>query len=107
LSLPTDDPSAGSITLDGTPLGDLNLRSLHRHTGLVAQDTQLFGTTVEENITYGLEPDEYSPAELEEAARRKSHDRCWHLGCILPRVPGKSCEQEPTPWISSARSAWG
>ena len=42
---------------------------------------------MEENITYGLEPDEYSPAELEEAARRKSHDHCWHLGCILPRVP--------------------
>jgi energy-coupling factor transporter ATP-binding protein EcfA2 len=27
--------------------------------GLVAQDTQLFGSTVEENIAYGLEPHEY------------------------------------------------
>ena len=25
------------------------------------------------------------PAALEEAARRKSHDHCWYLGCILPR----------------------
>jgi ABC-type transport system involved in Fe-S cluster assembly fused permease/ATPase subunit len=37
------DPTAGSITLDGLRLSDINLRSLHMNTGLVAQDTQLFG----------------------------------------------------------------
>ena len=36
----------------------------------MAQDTQLFGSTVEDNIAYGLEPDEYSQTQIEEAARR-------------------------------------
>ena len=44
------DPTAGTISLDGVPLRALNLRSLHHSMGLVAQDTQLFGSTVEENI---------------------------------------------------------
>jgi len=48
------DPSAGRITLDGHDYCNLNVRWLHDHMGLVAQDTQLFGSTIEENITYGL-----------------------------------------------------
>ena len=36
----------------------------------MAQDTQLFGSTVEDNIAYGLEADEYSQTQIEEAARR-------------------------------------
>ena len=44
------DPTAGQITLDGLRLSDINLRSLHMNTGLVAQDTQLFGKNIEENI---------------------------------------------------------
>ena len=31
------------------------IRSLHDMTGLVAQDTQLFGNNVEENIAYGYD----------------------------------------------------
>ena len=27
-------------------------------------------------------------------AGRKSNDHCWHLGCVLPRVPARSCEQD-------------
>ena len=38
------DPSSGRILLDGRDLKDINLRSLHEMTGLVAQDTQLFGS---------------------------------------------------------------
>lgn len=34
----------GRILVDGVPLTDLNLRSLHRKTAIVAQDTQLFAT---------------------------------------------------------------
>ena len=43
-------PTGGQITLDGMRLSDINLRSLHMNTGLVAQDTQLFGKNIEENI---------------------------------------------------------
>ena len=35
--------TAGTIKLDGRDLTTVNLRSLHELTGLVAQDTQLFG----------------------------------------------------------------
>lgn len=38
-------PQAGRILVDGVPLPELNLRSLHRQMAIVAQDTQLFATT--------------------------------------------------------------
>ena len=40
--------------------------------GLVAQDTQLFGANVQENIAYGLEPDEYTLADLQQAGHEKA-----------------------------------
>ena len=49
---------------------EINLRSLHEMTGLVAQDTQLFGNNVEENVAYGLDKDQYTQQDLEEACRR-------------------------------------
>jgi len=63
------DPSAGRVLLDGVPLPEWNLRSLHRQVALVAQDTQLFAGTILDNITYGLEEDSYTRADVEEAAR--------------------------------------
>lgn len=61
------DPPGGRIILDGVPYKDLNLRTLHRHMAIVAQDTQLFAGTIEENITYGME--EYTQDMMIEAAR--------------------------------------
>lgn len=49
------DPDRGTITLDGQPLCDLNLQRVHAQSGLVAQDTQLFSSTIRENIMYGVE----------------------------------------------------
>lgn len=46
------DPKQGRITLDGKDLTTLNLRSVHRHCGLVAQDTQLFACSIRDNIAY-------------------------------------------------------
>jgi ABC-type multidrug transport system fused ATPase/permease subunit len=48
------DPTQGRILLDGWDLRDLNLKSVHKQMGLVAQDTQMFAGSIEENITYGL-----------------------------------------------------
>ena len=58
----------GSILLDGVDIRDINLRSLHRHMGFVMQSTQLFGGTLLENITYGLEEDEYTFEDVQAAA---------------------------------------
>lgn len=48
------DPTAGSITLDGTDLRDLNIQWLRDHIGLVSQEPILFARTIQENIAYGL-----------------------------------------------------
>ena len=69
------DPTKGRITLDGHPLTSLSLRSVHRHFGLVAQDTQLFANSIEENISYGLEKGSYTRHQLHAAARAAfAHD---------------------------------
>eukprot|EP00808_Paulinella_micropora_P022828 g77590.t1 len=67
------DPRSGSIALDGTDLVDLSPRSLHNNIGLVAQDTQLFATTIEENICYGV--DDCTQEEIYQAAKKaNAHD---------------------------------
>lgn len=42
--IPISYLQGGRILVDGVPLTDINLRSLHRKTAIVAQDTQLFAT---------------------------------------------------------------
>lgn len=56
------DPSAGSITIDGTPISALTCRSLRQHIALVSQDVYIFHGTILENIRYG------STSASEEAA---------------------------------------
>ena len=47
------EPSAGTISIDGTPLPDLSFRSLRGAIGFVSQDVFLFHGTIRENLTYG------------------------------------------------------
>ena len=47
------DPDAGTIRLDGVPLGEVRLRDLRRQIGLVTQEPVLFDDTVFNNIRYG------------------------------------------------------
>ena len=44
---------SGAITIDGTDIRDVTLRSLRGQIALVGQDTFLFNTTVRDNIAYG------------------------------------------------------
>lgn len=61
------DPTGGRITLDGTDIRGLTLRSLRGQIGLVSQEPFLFNGTIRENIMYGrLEAD---PQEMIEVAR--------------------------------------
>jgi ABC-type multidrug transport system fused ATPase/permease subunit len=67
------DPTRGRILLDGWDLRDLNLKSVHKHMGLVAQETQMFAGSIEENIMYGLSS--CNREDMEEAARyANAHD---------------------------------
>ena len=46
-------PSAGTITIDGVDLWDLDLRALRAQVGVVSQDVVLFNDTILENIAWG------------------------------------------------------
>ena len=59
--------TGGAITIDGTDLRDLSVRSLRDALGIVSQDTVLFHDTVRANIAYGR-PDASDEA-VEVAAR--------------------------------------
>jgi ATP-binding cassette subfamily B protein len=66
------DPTAGSVTLSGTDVRELELSSLRGAIGLVSQDVFLFHGTVRENIVYGR-PDA-TEEELVRSARLAEAD---------------------------------
>lgn len=49
------EPSQGSVTLDGTPIGELTPQDLRRQFAIVAQSTPLFSGSAMDNIRYGRE----------------------------------------------------
>ena len=63
-------PGAGTVTIDGHNIREIDLRSYRKHIAVVPQNTILFSGTIRENITYGL-PDvsEEKLARILEAAR--------------------------------------
>ncbi|EGB09624.1 hypothetical protein AURANDRAFT_24064 [Aureococcus anophagefferens] len=60
------DPARGDVLLDGRPLRSLDVAFLRRHFAIVAQETQLFNTTIYGNIAYGV--DGADPAAVAAAA---------------------------------------
>ncbi|MCU1372067.1 MAG: transporter related protein [Ilumatobacteraceae bacterium] len=66
------EPTAGTISVDGTDIGQLTFESLRRATGFVAQDVFLFHGTIRDNLTYGrldaTDEEIRRAAELAEAA---------------------------------------
>lgn len=62
------DVSAGSISIDGTDVRELKLKSLRNKIGIVQQEVYLFADTIMENIRYGKP--EASDAEVIEAAKQ-------------------------------------
>ncbi len=61
------DTTDGTITIDGTDIKDVTLRSLRENIGTVAQDVYLFSGSVRENIAYGKPT--ATDKEIEEAAK--------------------------------------
>jgi ATP-binding cassette subfamily B protein len=58
------DVDEGVISVDGQDIRDVTLSSLRRHISYVPQDPQLLHRTIAENICYGLEADDGSPAPV-------------------------------------------
>ncbi len=61
------DVWAGRVTVDGLDVRDVQLRSLRREIGVVAQDPFLFSATVRENIAFGRA--DATDEQVERAAR--------------------------------------
>lgn len=68
--------NSGRITLDGVDIAEMTRTDLRSRTGMVLQDTWLFGGTIRENIAYGRE--DASEAEILEAAKASYVDRFVH-----------------------------
>lgn len=62
------NPTEGAITINGLNIKDLNVKSLRRRIGMVAQEPVLFSGTVAENIAYGKP--QATRAEIVAAARK-------------------------------------
>ena len=61
-------PTGGSITVNGSPIEDYNMKSWRQAIGYVSQNTNLLSGTVRDNIVYGVDR-EVSQEEIEAAAR--------------------------------------
>ncbi|WP_082104417.1 ABC transporter ATP-binding protein [Demequina soli] len=68
--------TSGRITLDGTDIAQMTREDLRSRTGMVLQDTWLFGGTIRENIAYGRS--DATEEEILDAAKAAYVDRFVH-----------------------------
>ncbi|WP_082092269.1 ABC transporter ATP-binding protein [Demequina pelophila] len=68
--------NSGRITLDGTDIASMTRRDLRSRTGMVLQDTWLFGGTIRDNIAYGRT--DATEEEILAAAKAAYVDRFVH-----------------------------
>lgn len=67
------DVTGGSIKIDGRDIRDMTLASLHRHVGVMMQDTFLFRGTILDNIRFS-KPDAADEECIEAAKKACAHD---------------------------------
>ncbi|WP_462400227.1 ABC transporter ATP-binding protein [Lacticaseibacillus pantheris] len=72
------DVGAGSITIDGTDIRDIDLTSLRNNVGIVLQDPQLFSGTIRDNIRFGR-PEAGDDAVQNAAQQARIHDYIMSL----------------------------
>ncbi|HAH62446.1 MAG TPA: thiamine ABC transporter permease [Treponema sp.] len=80
--------TSGSITIDGTDIRDVSVKSLRRQIGIVQQDVFLFAGTVRENIAYGRIS--ATGDEIAEAAKRAEiHDDIMKMPAGYDTIVGE------------------
>ncbi|MGX8709988.1 MAG: ABC transporter ATP-binding protein [bacterium] len=67
------DVTAGSVTIDGTDVRDIKLKSLRSAIGIVQQDVYMFAGSIKENIAYG-KPDATEQEIIAAAKSANIHD---------------------------------
>ncbi|CAK9081631.1 ABC transporter B family member 25 (ABC transporter ABCB.25) (OsABCB25) (Protein ALS1 homolog) (Protein ALUMINUM SENSITIVE 1) (OsALS1) [Durusdinium trenchii] len=68
------EPTAGEIILDGKDTKLLSSKSVRQCCGFVAQDTQLFSCSIEENLSYGLGRDHSKEEVIEACKAANAHE---------------------------------
>jgi len=66
------DPTEGRITIDGVPLGELDLKAYRDELGLVLQEDFMFNGSVEENLSLGRE--RVTPERMQLALKTSAAD---------------------------------
>jgi hypothetical protein len=116
------DPREGEILLDGRQLPTLKLKDVRREigrrlgqfiflissdtgAGLVAQNTELFAGSIEENISYGMPPGSFTrfvlcpPLHPEESTAKTSS---LQLARPAPTTSSAKCRRDTRPALGSA-----
>ncbi len=100
------DPTAGSVTVDGLDLRDLDLRAYRRQLGVVLQDQFLFSGTIADNVRFAAP--EASDSELERICALVGLDRVvarFHAGLDHPiREGGSGLSAGERQLVSIARA---
>jgi ATP-binding cassette subfamily B protein len=82
------DVQAGSVSIDGADVRELELASLRAEIGVIAQDPFLFSATVRENLTFGRS--DATDEEVERSARlAQAHDFVEQLPAGYDTVIGE------------------
>ena len=81
------DLGSGSITLNGKPLSQLDIKTTRKELSLVAQDQVLYRGTVRENLCLGLE-ESIADSEIELACKKAI---IWDFISSLPEGLDTSC----------------
>jgi ATP-binding cassette, subfamily B, bacterial len=97
LALRLYDPSGGSVSIDGTDLRDVTLKSLRQEVAVVFQEPSVFRGSIAENIRYGR-PDasEELFTSTAEAAHVQAFANASPRGFATPIGPGGS-------WLSGGQ----
>lgn len=67
------DVTEGSVLIDGINVADMSIKDLRRNIGVVQQDVYIFGTSIKDNIAYGV-PNATDEEIIEAAKRANIHD---------------------------------
>ncbi len=94
------EPTAGTITADGTPIGDIALDDWRRTVAFVPQDVRLIPGTIAENISFFRT--RIPPERVEAASAQSAHPRRDHGAVGRVRRGHRWCRPPPLGWTTSA-----
>uniref|UniRef100_A0A915CZ45 ABC-type xenobiotic transporter n=1 Tax=Ditylenchus dipsaci TaxID=166011 RepID=A0A915CZ45_9BILA len=63
------DVLSGNLSIDGVDIRQYNVKHLRQSMSIVGQEPTLFNLSIRENIAYGIEQDEVTQKQIEEAAK--------------------------------------